>query len=307
MTTPIVSEVSEPFQFPSNGKAYPKIGVGAGMPPPNLFQFPSNGKAYPKLLVVIGIATLTPTSFNSLQTGKRIQSSGRQLFRGYRVFQFPSNGKAYPKISKKLRDSGISIQFQFPSNGKAYPKSKTSMSVYCFRLTFQFPSNGKAYPKSHSAQERLLLAKSFNSLQTGKRIQSKPTAWSGRNKNVSIPFKRESVSKGCSATVTAASPRTVSIPFKRESVSKGEALSSTFRLQYMPVSIPFKRESVSKDSRGSRVSCMVHHGSFNSLQTGKRIQRVKGAVYSVVGYLCFNSLQTGKRIQSRQTRPHRRG
>ena len=38
------------FQFPSNGKAYPKTvkGVSVGDLADEMFQFPSNGKAYPK-------------------------------------------------------------------------------------------------------------------------------------------------------------------------------------------------------------------------------------------------------------------
>ena len=64
------------------------------------------------------------TSFNSLQTGKRIQRS-------------------------KNQDGNIPNQekFQFPSNGKAYPK----------------PANDN--------DEDATANNSFNSLQTGKRIQ----------------------------------------------------------------------------------------------------------------------------------------
>ena len=63
------------FQFPSNGKAYPKERKMT--PSPKMmakFQFPSNGKAYPKL----------PGDFMAIESV-------------FHVFQFPSNGKAYPK------------------------------------------------------------------------------------------------------------------------------------------------------------------------------------------------------------------
>ena len=69
-------------------------------------------------------------------------------------------------------------KFQFPSNGKAYPKA-----VYPRKwdklpdLVFQFPSNGKAYPKTGSRDKVKLVSLRI----------------------VSIPFKRESVSKGCEA------------------------------------------------------------------------------------------------------------
>ena len=60
---------------------------------------------------------------------------------------------------------------------------------------------------------------------------------------VSIPFKRESVSKD-GTVLTATSEATVSIPFKRESVSKEIRQTDYPFITY--VSIPFKRESVSK-------------------------------------------------------------
>ena len=144
------------------------------------------------------------------------------------MFQFPSNGKAYPKVDavEKCGDmggDGVSIpfkreslskgglrsdaihryfqrKFQFPSNGKAYPKWYRYWAIYRFwKRLFQFPSNGKAYPK-----ESIWIRPShepgnyhgFNSLQTGKPIQRKH-----QPKNlwlilfVSIPFKRESLSK----------------------------------------------------------------------------------------------------------------
>ena len=64
------------------------------------------------------------TCFNSLQTGKRIQSDSNVhlIVREYE-FQFPSNGKAYPKVTVTTPD-GLKKKFQFPSNGKAYPKPK---------------------------------------------------------------------------------------------------------------------------------------------------------------------------------------
>ena len=64
------------------------------------------------------------------------------------------------------------LLFQFPSNGKVYPKPTTAERYVTETTEFQFPSNGKAYPKY-----KLL------------------TFDRGRSSKVSIPFKRESVSK----------------------------------------------------------------------------------------------------------------
>ena len=138
------------FQFPSNGKAYPKWGASASGASCVSFQFPSNGKAYPKLCHKMIYGTRPRGCFNSLQTGKRIQSRSRLVFQNVRYenwFQFPSNGKAYPKEIHRGIRGGECPPFQFPSNGKAYPKLVIVM------------------------------------------VEGRP------RKTVSIPFKRESVSK----------------------------------------------------------------------------------------------------------------
>ena len=115
--------------------------------------------------------------------------------------------------------------------------------------TFQFPSNGKAYPKRCPRMPvHIVWWHCFNSLQTGKRIQSPaPTG-----------------------SPTGSSYEIVSIPFKRESVSK--AFRNPQPLPKTEVSIPFKRESVSKVNAWSLLREAMER--FNSLQTGKRIQRL---------------------------------
>ena len=89
--------------------------------------------------------------FNSLQTGKCIQSVWTLQRRGTTTqFQFPSNGKVYSKLGNYENANGGAIRFQFPSNGKVYSKAKIAEMM--------------AGEKS-----------SFNSLQTGKCIQSVDT------------------------------------------------------------------------------------------------------------------------------------
>ena len=113
-------------------------------------------------------------------------------------------------------------------------------------LKFQFPSNGKAYSKHYDE-------------------------WLGTidAKNVSIPFKRESVFKG-------ADPNAVNERNKFQFPSNGKAYSKFFPWHVR----------IEKIRR-----------CFNSLQTGKRIQRagLRGTKPSLIS--SFNSLQTGKRIQ----------
>ena len=91
-------------------------------------------------------------SFNSLQTGRCIQSS---------------------EVTG-LRQDDLSVGFQFPSNGKVYPKIA-----------------GQEDLDANDAEP------CFNSLQTGRCIQSCAlhSVRSADLKLVSIPFKREGVSK----------------------------------------------------------------------------------------------------------------
>ena len=95
------------FQFPSNGKVYPKLRklLISGLLRITSFQFPSNGKVYPKP---------SKKKTASLCKGK---------------FQFPSNGKVYPKRIPPHQAVPIPLVFQFPSNGKVYPKTHVTGSV----------------------------------------------------------------------------------------------------------------------------------------------------------------------------------
>ena len=63
--------------------------------------------------------------------------------------------------------------------------------LYLVSIPFKRESGSKVWDP-HESGERLL---SFNSLQTGKRIQSILSQWVINELSVSIPFKRESGSK----------------------------------------------------------------------------------------------------------------
>ena len=159
---------------------------------------------------------------------------------------------------------------------------------------------------------------SFNSLQTGKYIQSynigetrlmklkvsipfkRESISKGELKKstnhilyhrVSIPFKRESISKACNRTPATGTQLRVSIPFKRESISKGVHTRSC-RCVVAIVSIPFKRESISKANASGRDHVRVL--CFNSLQTGKYIQRKETAVQKSNAYTKFQFPSNGK-------------
>ena len=63
------------------------------------------------------------TSFNSLQTGKHMESViCLSVATTVGVFQFPSNGKAHGKPPEDDESQEVVEKFQFPSNGKAHGK-----------------------------------------------------------------------------------------------------------------------------------------------------------------------------------------
>ena len=88
----------------------------------SMFQFPSNGKVYPKTSKRFSWWSIRLSCFNSLQTGKYIQSENPEARRkrnGIRRFQFPSNGKVYPKPKmKKLTLITATICFNSLQTGK---------------------------------------------------------------------------------------------------------------------------------------------------------------------------------------------
>ena len=117
---------------------------------------------------------------------------------------------------------------------------------------------------------------------------------------VSIPFKRESLSKG----------RCLHIPQRPRnrcfnSLQTGKPIQRIIYCDvHLPiedrVSIPFKRESLSKGSNQPDPRTRILR-SFNSLQTGKPIQSFAKGWSHWRDRNCFNSLQTGKPIQSCST------
>ena len=161
--------------------------------------------------------------FNSLQTGKRIQRhhaspTARLLHRVSIPFKRESGSKGLLRCERRNRSGA-----------------------------FQFPSNGKAYPKEYTNNQTGQVSLSFNSLQTGKRIQ-RPT------------------------TSTTGTPDDDVFQFPSNGKADPKQRCHAGRLRWGPVSIPFKRESGSKDVRAKASVNEVDEG-FNSLQTGKHIQR----------------------------------
>ena len=118
-----------------------------------------------------------PFCFNSLQTGKCIQSEDLRMFGGEvpPVFQFPSNGKVYSKFYNYKRRCGHGRKFQFPSNGKVYSK----VTIHSHRLNYvlflvSIPFKRESVFKDFKNGKKSFRNRNrFNSLQTGKCIQRK--------------------------------------------------------------------------------------------------------------------------------------
>ena len=206
-----------------------------------MFQFPSNGKADRKLCNEFHHVGCYCVSIPF----KR--ESGSQAARGSQRYQF-----LIVSIPFK-RESELAISHQPSAVSKeAFLLSgnllllKVSDSRQPTAIT-QFPSNGKADTKDPEIKAELRHSNRFNSLQTGKRIQRQMLH-----------------------LVSVANCSLVSIPFKRESGYKGGIPQGVRQVVF--VSIPFKRESGYKVMARNRGKNRKDR-SFNSLQTGKRIQR----------------------------------
>ena len=161
-------------------------------------------------------------SFNSLQTGKPIQSGPLLRIRSSRrCFNSLQTGKPIQRMYWISSWTTPMLGFNSLQTGKPIQRNNGERAEQSARL-FQFPSNGKAYPKNYCEKAGI------------------------DREQVSIPFKRESLSKANTMVDTMNGGEVyVSIPFKRESLSKEQK-----KPRQMPkrkkVSIPFKRESLSK-------------------------------------------------------------
>ena len=165
-------------------------------------------------------------SFNSLQTGKHIESVCWLFCLVFNImvsipFKRESTSKAV--VARRL----VSI------SGESFNSLQTGKHIESKLMTFN---------------ELLQAVEGFNSLQTGKHIE--------RTENTSVTLTAEKFQfpsngkahRKCRILEYNTAPGTqVSIPFKRESTSKVVDASDKGIIEHR-VSIPFKRESTSKES-----------------------------------------------------------
>ena len=238
-------------------------------------------------------------SFNSLQTGRSMErtvnTSTAPLIRvsipfkregAWKVILVATLEKKAKPVSIPFKREGawkvfhifltvqnVEQKFQFPSNGKEHGKKTTGEKILLAAHLFQFPSNGKEHGKNDF--ERMKRgAQSFNSLQTGRSMESKRTVSASHTsaEYVSIPFKREGAWKEIRVESFSAIERcfnslqtgrsmerswmytttTTGAYIRFNSLQTGRSMErrwDCFRcLPHVWVSIPFKREGAWKET-----------------------------------------------------------
>ena len=126
--------------------------LGGSIVLPETFQFPSTGKAHPNLLLALAMSPICRNCFNSLQSGRYIQTrySRVQSGTGSRV-SIPFKREGAAKLIRVNYANGKSVgmmikAFQFPSTGKVHPNTFTGIAERHAFEVFQFPSIGKVHP-----------------------------------------------------------------------------------------------------------------------------------------------------------------
>ena len=163
-------------------------------------------------------------------------------------------------------------------------------------VLFQFPSNGKVDTKFSRCGHAFLGVTCFNSLQTGRCIQSDSIVFHRLHYHVSIPFKREGVYKEAEA-------RKATEGIRFQFPSNGKVYTKVFLfLVFVFAAPPFQFPSNGKVyPKLYSEHINVLYSKFQFPSNGK-VYPKKAAMELVVvlNPTGFNSLQTGRCIQ----RPH---
>ena len=264
------------FQFPSNGKVYPKVPASTNYSMLKQVSIPFKRESISKEEKNAAVLSRPTLGFNSLQTGKYIQSTRCCSVLSVR-FRFNSlqTGKYIQREFIESIALTHNEEFQFPSNGKVYPKCVRCIPPNALHWMVSIPFKRESISKGVPEGISDAVNTCFNSLQTGKYIQSRL----GNHPHADL-FKE------------------VSIPFKRESISKD--IRKRARRQ-RKVGLGFNSLQTGKYIQSGRAILLAsfNFSSFNSLQTGKYIQR-NADIQNREHTSCFNSLQTGKYIQSQE-------
>ena len=259
------------FQFPSNGKVYPKAHRTFQTDPMSIVSIPFKREGVSKdgddKQTGFGTDTVSiPFKREGVSKGGSVHRFG-----WVELFQFPSNGKVYPKLMEKYDSEGLK-SFNSLQTGRCIQSFTPLWRVWRVGMCFNSLQTGRCIQRKPQPV-RTTRVVSFNSLQTGRCIQSftqqlqTVIEWTGFNSlQTGRCIQRSFPEEGKGGLYVH-----VSIPFKREGVSK--ATTVTRNGSVVAVSIPFKREGVSKVALLKGLPTLASVGGFNSLQTGRCIQR----------------------------------
>ena len=140
----------------------------------------------------------------------------------------------------------------------------------------------------------MLGTESFDSLQTGKQIQSLQCSRNNPRIRVSIPFKRESRSKAKPYLQFVITAPIVCF----HSLQTGKQIQRNRWIYQQLVLLGFHSLQTGKQiQRHSTDNGIQGHREFPFPSNGKAYPKHFGVVKSNGGYYCFHSLQTGKPIQ----------
>ena len=161
--------VSIPFKRESLSKVsqYPQLSAL------NWFQFPSNGKPYPKKELSMSKHRYGRIGFNSLQTGNPIQSKVTQHGNDYKVsFNSLQTGNPIQRDSQSA-EFGVGVTVSIPFKRETLSKVHwTEAEMRAQNCIVSIPFKRETLSKVNVLNAPGGVKISFNSLQTGNPIQS---------------------------------------------------------------------------------------------------------------------------------------
>ena len=164
------------FQFPSNGKVNSEEYRRAALRLLRAirFQFPSNGKVNSELKLMKSLLFIQ-SRFNSLQTGKWIQ----RFVPPQTTVPWRTSVSIPFKRESEFRDIRFNraeqfarAEFQFPSNGKVNSEEALEALQFVWNAIVSIPFKRESGFRVQHQIHKITIIMSFNSLQTGKGIQS---------------------------------------------------------------------------------------------------------------------------------------
>ena len=185
----------------------------------------------------------------------------------YGEFQFPTNGKAHSDGTLQPGDS-IKIQvFQFPTNGKAHSDKMARFFSLMMALMVSIPYEREGTFRHLLYQACAFIGISFNSLRTGRHIQTKARGLTFFRWNMSFNSLRTGRHIQTDKQGLSDEDIEVSIPYEREGTFRLEDKHIVSKILDDKVSIPYERESTFRPCQ--RRCCVYLRKAFQFPTNGK--------------------------------------